>query len=52
MRRAVLARSVWVFDLHAGRWRADAARGEHALTFDLDHADAAIAVGAIARLGA
>ena len=38
-------------DLHPRRRRADAARGEHALAFDLDHADAAIAVGAIAGLG-
>ena len=38
-------------DLHAGRRLADAARGQHALAFDLDHADAAIAVGAIAGLG-
>ena len=37
-------------DLHAWRRRADAARGQDALAFDLDHADAAIAVGAIARL--
>src|SRR6185312_3558382 len=36
--------------LHAGRRHADAARGEHALALDLDHADAAIAVGAIAWL--
>src|SRR5262249_35498241 len=38
-------------DLHAGRRRADAARGEHALALDLDHADAAVAVRAIAGLG-
>src|SRR5262249_55497805 len=38
-------------DLHAGRRRADAARREHALALDLDHADAAVAVGAIAGLG-
>src|SRR6185437_6299564 len=37
-------------DLHALRWLADAACGEHALTLDLDHAGAAIAVGAVARL--
>ncbi len=30
---------------------ADAARRQHALAFDLDHAGAAIAVGAIAGLG-
>src|SRR5262249_28927553 len=29
-------------DPHAGGWRADAARGQHALALDLDHADAAI----------
>src|SRR5262249_58271052 len=38
-------------DLHAGRRRADAARGKHALALDLDHADTAVAVRAIARLG-
>ncbi len=38
-------------DLHAGGRRADAAGGEHALALDLDHADAAIAVGAVAGLG-
>src|SRR5262249_56050993 len=38
-------------DLHAGRRRADAARGEHALAFDLHHADAAVPVRAIAGLG-
>src|SRR5262249_5037027 len=38
-------------DLHAGRRRADAARREHALALDLDHADAAVAVRAIAGLG-
>ena len=48
--RAVLARSVCGLDLHAGRRRADAACGQHALALDLDHADAAIAVGAIAGL--
>src|SRR5204863_2989269 len=37
--------------LHAGRGLADAACREHALALDLDHASAAIAVGAIARLG-
>ena len=37
--------------LHAGRRRADAACGEHALALDLDHAGAAIAVRAVARLG-
>src|SRR4029077_9998597 len=37
-------------DLHAGRRRANAARGEHALALDLDHADAAVAVRAIAGL--
>src|SRR6516164_5768005 len=36
--------------LHAGRRRADAARGQDPLAFDLDHADAAIAVGPIAGL--
>src|SRR6187551_115944 len=35
---------------HAFRRLADTAGGEHALAFDLDHAGAAIAVGAIARL--
>src|SRR5262245_18077004 len=38
-------------DLHARRGRADAACRQHALAFDLDHADAAVAVGAIAGLG-
>ncbi len=38
-------------DLHAGRRRAQAACREHALALDLDHADAAVAVGAIAGLG-
>ena len=38
-------------DLHAGRRRADAARGQHALALDLDHADAAIAVRPVAGLG-
>ena len=37
--------------LHAGRRRADAACGEHALALDLDHAGAAVAVGAVAGLG-
>src|SRR5262249_54753849 len=37
--------------LHARRGRADAARGEYALALDLHHADAAIAVRPIARLG-
>jgi hypothetical protein len=37
--------------LHPRRRRADAARGQHALAFDLDHADAAIAVGAVTGLG-
>src|SRR5579883_2995806 len=37
--------------LHAGRRRANAACGEHALALDLDHADAAVAVGAVAGLG-
>src|SRR6185312_4867480 len=36
--------------LHAGRRRTNAACGEDALALDLDHADAAIAVGAIAGL--
>ena len=35
-------------DLHARRGVADAACGEHALAFDLDHADAAIAVRPVA----
>ena len=38
--------------LHAGRRRADAARRQHALAFDLDHADAAIAVRPVAGLRA
>ena len=38
-------------DLHARRRRANAACRQHALAFDLDHADAAIAVGPIAGLG-
>ena len=37
--------------LHAFTRLANAARGQNALTFDLDHAGAAIAVGAIAGLG-
>ena len=37
--------------LHPRRRRADAARGQHALAFDLDHAGTAIAVGAVTRLG-
>ena len=37
--------------LHAGCRRADAARRQHALAFDLDHADAAIAVRPVAGLG-
>src|SRR6266700_765540 len=36
--------------LHAGRGLANAARRQHALAFDLHHADAAIAVRAIAGL--
>ncbi len=36
-------------DLHAGRRRADAGGGEHAFALDLDHAGAAVTVGAIAR---
>ena len=51
MRRAVLARSVWVLTFMPRRRGADAARGKHALALDLDHADAAIAVGAVAGLG-
>src|SRR6185312_7785140 len=39
-------------DLHAGGRFPDAGGGEHALPLDLDHAGAAIAVGAIARLRA
>ncbi len=35
---------------HAGRRRADAACRQHALAFDLDHADAAIAVRPVAGL--
>src|SRR5262245_47311826 len=38
-------------DLHARRGRADAACRQHALAFDLHHADAAVAVGAVAGLG-
>src|SRR5207253_10304608 len=38
-------------DLHAGRRRTDAACCEHALAFDLHHADATVAVGAVAGLG-
>ena len=37
-------------DLHAGRRGADAACRQHAFAFDLHHADAAVAVGAIAGL--
>src|SRR6185437_1306302 len=37
-------------DLHAVGWLADTACGEHALALNLDHAGAAIAVGAVARL--
>ena len=36
--------------LHAGRRRTAAARGEHALAFDLDHAGAAVAVRTVAVL--
>ena len=39
------------FDLHARGRGADAARGQHAFALDLDHADAAVAIGAIAGLG-
>src|SRR5215204_1513742 len=35
--------------LHASRWGADAASRQHALTFDLHHADAAIAVRPVTR---
>jgi hypothetical protein len=35
-------------DLHAGRGLADARGGQHALALDLDHAGAAVAVGAVA----
>ena len=35
------------FDLHPRRRRAQATRGQHALALDLDHADPAIAIGAI-----
>ena len=38
-------------DLHVRCRGADARRGEHALALDLDHAGAAVAVGAIARIG-
>src|SRR5262249_21391013 len=38
-------------DLHAGGGSADAACRQHALAFDLHHADAAVAVGAVAGLG-
>ena len=51
IRRARLGAVGLGLDLHAGRRRADAARGQHALALDLDHADAAIAVGAVAGLG-
>ena len=37
--------------LHAGRRLADAGCREHALALDLDHAGAAVAIGAIAGLG-
>ena len=37
-------------DHHAFARRADAGGGKHALALDLDHAGAAIAVGAVARL--
>src|SRR3954469_25947029 len=37
--------------LHADRWRALAGRREHTLALDLDHAGAAIAVGAIVGRG-
>ena len=39
------------FHFHAGGRRPLAGRGQHALALDLDHAGAAIAVGAIAGLG-
>ena len=38
------------FDLHARRGIANAACGQHALALDLDHADAAIAIGPVAGL--
>ena len=38
------------FHLHAGGRLADAGSGEHALALDLDHAGAAIAVGAVGGL--
>src|SRR6185437_3946739 len=38
------------FDFHAFGRLADTARSQHTLAFDLDHAGAAIAVGAVARL--
>src|SRR6266852_6140510 len=37
--------------LHAGRRLADAARGQHPLALDLDHAGAAVAVRPVAGLG-
>ena len=49
--RAVFARSVWVLTFMPGVGVQDAARGEHALALDLHHADAAIAVRAVAGLG-
>ncbi len=49
--RAVLARSEAAFTFMPARGLADAARRQHALALDLDHAGAAIAVGAVAGLG-
>jgi hypothetical protein len=47
MRRGCRARVAGV-DLHARRRLANARRGQHPLAFDLDHAGAAVAVGAVA----
>ena len=49
MRRAFTARSVAVFTTMFGRGLADAGRSQNALALDLNHAGAAIAVGAVAR---
>ena len=51
IRRAVTARSVAVATFMPAAGLADAGGGQHPLALDLDHAGAAVAVGAVARLG-
>ena len=50
--RAILARSVSVLTFMPAVGGRMQRRGQHALALDLDHAGAAVAVGAVARLGA